>query len=219
MDYQDFKTYEPKPIKHVYIPRDDNSFRDQNLMFLRNVLNKQGPMTVKDIISEFKENKEVDAKSDKTIYRYLGKLKNLEMVTQVGKRIYIDDLKTETLFGVTAKFFLIGTHNTPFHANATVELLERRRVLAEFIGEILKNQFGGKKPVLDCLEKIMVDLTETSTQVLIDNFESASLESIEKLMASTPPGDEGTYLMDFINWLGLVISRKDLHDEIGKCFK
>ena len=178
MDYQDFKTYEPKPIKHIDIPRDDTTFRDSNLLFLRNLLNRLGPLTIKDIVREFKEGKEVEEKSDKTIYRYIGKLKDLGMVTQVGKRIYVDDLKTETLFGVTAKFFLIGTHNTPFHKSATGVLLERRKGLVEFIGEVLKHQYGSKKPNLACLERIIVDLTESSTDILIRNFESLSLEAI-----------------------------------------
>ncbi|MCE7743290.1 MAG: hypothetical protein GOP50_12640 [Candidatus Heimdallarchaeota archaeon] len=219
MEYQDFKTLEPKPIKHIFTPRDDTTFRDQNLLFLRNILNKLGPLTVKDIIKEFKKSKEVEEKSDKTIYRYLGKLKDLDMVTQVGKRIYVDDLKTETLFGVTAKFFLIGTHNTPFHNSASGELLKRREGLTEFIGEVFKHQYGGKTPNLKCLEKILIDLTETSTETLISNFENTSLEAIEKLMNVPTDGDEGTYLMDFVTWLGLVISKKDLYENLGKCFK
>lgn len=219
MEYQDFKTLEPKPIKHISTPRDGTTFRDQNLLFLRNILNKLGPLTVKDIIKEFKKSKEVEEKSDKTIYRYLLKLKDLKMVTQVGKRIYVDDLKTETLFGVTAKFFLIGTNNTPFHNSASGELLKRRKDLTEFIGEVLKHQYGGKTPNLKCLEEILVDLTEASTETLKSNFENTSLEAIEKLMNVPVDGEEGTYLMDFINWLGLVIAKKDLHEDIGKCFK
>ncbi|MHA1199758.1 MAG: hypothetical protein ACTSQF_10560 [Candidatus Heimdallarchaeaceae archaeon] len=219
MEYQDFKTIEPKPIKHIYLSREDTTFQDQNLLFLRNTLNKLGPLTVKDIIKEFKKSKDVEEKSDKTIYRYLGKLKELEMVIQVGKRIYVDDLKTETLFGVTAKFFLIGTYNTPFHKSASGEILERREALVEFIGEVLKHQYGGKSPNLKCLEEILIDLTETSTETLIANFEQTSLEAFEKVMEVPTSGDEGTYLMDFITWLGLVISRKDLHDDLGKCFK
>ncbi len=219
MEYQDFTTAQPKPIKHIHVAADDTAFRDKNLLFLRNILNKIGPLTVKEIIEEFEKSNDVDEKSDKTIYRYISKLKELDMVTQVGKRIYVDDLKTETLFGVTAKFFLIGTYNTPFHKSATGALLERRRGLVEFIGEALKHQYGGKKPNLACLEKIIVDLTESSTEIMISNFESLSLETIEKLIAGEVDGEEGNYLMDFINWLGLVISRKDLHDELGECFK
>ena len=223
MDYQDFTTINPKPIKHIPTPRDDNTFRDKNLLFLRNVLNKKGPLTVKEIIEEFrlesKHSSDIKEKSDKTIYRYIAELKKMDMVTQVGKRIYVDNLKTETLFGVTAKFFLIGTHNTPFHRNASGEILKRRKGLVEFIGDVLKHQYGGKKPNLDCLENILVDLTESSTDVLIENFESLSLESIEKLISGEIQEDEGTYLMDFINWLGLVIVRKDLHDELDKCFE
>ena len=223
MDYQDFTAVEPKPIKHIKIPRGYTTFRDKNLLFLRNILNKRGPLTVKEIVEEFKKeseiNKEIKEKSDKTIYRYIGILKELEMVTQVGKRIYVDNLKTETLFGVTAKFFLIGTHNTPFHKDAPEELINRRKGLVEFIGEVLKNQYNGKKPDLNCLENILVDLTESSTEILINNFESLSLEAIERLLVEdTESEDEGTYLMDFIIWLGLVIARKNLHDEVGKCF-
>ena len=219
MESQDFIKIHPKPVKHVYVPRDDTTFRDPNLLFLRNILNKSGPLTMKEIIEEFKKDKEVEEKSDKTIYRYLKKLKELDMVVQVGKRIYVDDLKTETLFGVTAKFFLIGTYGTPFHENAEGELLERRKVLVEFVSEVLRHQYGGRKPNLACLEKILVDLVESSTEVLINNFENTSLEAIEKLIAAPPLENEGTYLMDFINWLGLVIAKKDLHDEIDKCFK
>jgi hypothetical protein len=215
----------PKPLKHIYLPRGDTTFQDKNLLFLRNVLNKKGPMTIVEIQKEFeresRNNPDIKPKSDKSIYRYLGSLKDLGIVAQVGKRMYTenDTIKTITLFGVTANFFLIGTYNTPFHRNAKGKLLKRRKGLVEFIGEVLKHQYDGKDPDLDCLEEIMVDIIESSTEILIENFESISLDSIEKLISGQVEGDEGEYLMNLVTWLGLVIARKDLHNEVGKCFK
>ena len=223
MNYDDKVLIHPKPLKNISLPSGDTTFQDKNLLFLRNILKKKGPMTIAEIQKEFKlvsrKNDEIKEKSDKSIYRYLSSLKKLDIVTQVGKRIYTPDLRTETLFGVTANFFLIGTYNSPFHRKATGKLLKRRRGLVEFIGEVLKHQYGGKEPDLDCLEEIVVDLTESSTEVLIENFESVSLNSIEKLISGEVEGDEGDYLMNLITWLGLVIARKDLHNDVGKCFK
>jgi len=226
-DSEDSIIVHPKPLKHIHLDRGGTVFLDKNLIFLRNILKKSGPMTLEDIQKEFtresKINDEIKEKSDKSIYRYIGNLKKHGMVTQVGKRLKYQGeqkgLKAETLYGVTAKFFLIGTHNTPFHRNASGKLLKRRRDLTEFIGEVLKHQYEGKQPDLNCLEEIVVDLVESSTKVLVQNFEHISLDSVEKLDIGEVEGDEGDYLMDLITWLGLVIARKDLHNEVGKCFK
>ncbi len=222
MDHQDVITFKPKPIKHIFTITEDNWFSDKNLLFLRNTLNQKGPMSVKDILTEFKESKEVDEKSDKTIYRYLGKLKDAGIVIQVGKRIFMDEennIRTETLFGVTAKFFLIGVENSPFHDLESTEAKKARGIITEFVGHVLSNQFKSKKSNTECLEEVLIELVTDSSKVLVENFETSSIEAIEKLIASDIGPSAGNYVMDFINWLGIVLSKRDLYDKVADCFK
>jgi hypothetical protein len=93
----------------VFEVTDDNTlelFQDKNLMYILTLLRSTPYMTFKEFEEAFKtKGKE---KSNKTMYRYLKRLEEGQLIIQAGKRVYIDEnkkIRTETLYMRTAKIF------------------------------------------------------------------------------------------------------------------
>ena len=206
--------YQPKAIKHIPTIRNDPVFSDPNYLYLRQILNQKGPMTIANIVEEFKANR--NEKSIKTIYRYLGKLTDKGMIVKAGKRVYANN-KSETLYGVTAKFFLIGLETNPFTDADDEVMIRVRKTLVDFISFILKNNFDNRDFDQSCFEKKIMEWYSLANSELIKNFETASEDIINKVMTEEMTPDSGRFLMDMIFWLGLVIKRPNLVEELKDC--
>lgn len=218
MKYHDAITpgYSPKAMKHIPTERNDPIVFDSNYLFLRRILNNKGPLTIDNILEEYKEDK--NEKSIKTIYRYLGKLTDKDMVTKCGKRVY-ENNKSDTLYGITAKFFLIGVETNPFTDMGDENMTKIRKILVDFISNVLENNFEGKEIDVECFEKKIMEWYTISNSELIKNIETASEEAINKVMTAEMTADSGRFLMDVVFWLGLIIKRPTLIEEIRGCLK
>lgn len=87
-------------------------FKNPNLLFILTLLRGQNKaMTVPDLVEAFKleseKNEDLEPKSEKTIYRYLGDLLDGGLVVKGGKRVFPESehLKTQTLYMRIAKIF------------------------------------------------------------------------------------------------------------------
>ena len=65
---------------------------------------KEGPMTVRDLEKRYAELA-AEAKSDKTLYRYLKFLEKAGLVVPAGQRVTVGKTATEALYARTAKLF------------------------------------------------------------------------------------------------------------------
>ncbi|MCG3224156.1 MAG: hypothetical protein H7647_06795, partial [Candidatus Heimdallarchaeota archaeon] len=180
------------------------------------ILNNKGPLTINNILDEYKEEK--NEKSIKTIYRYLGKLTDKDMVTKCGKRVY-ENNKSDTLYGTTAKFFLVGVETNPFTDIEDKDMIKARKILVDFISNVLENNFEGKEIDVKCFEKKIMEWYAISNSELIKNIETASEEAINKVMTAEMTAESGRFLMDVIFWLGLIIKKPTLIEEIKGCLK
>jgi Fe2+ or Zn2+ uptake regulation protein len=208
--------YTPKAMKHIPSVRNDTIFSDSNYLFLRQILNQKGPLTISNIQEEFLEDK--NEKSIKTIYRYLGKLTYKGMVTKCGKRVY-ENNKSETLYGTTAKFFLIGVETNPFTDIEDKDMIKIRKTLVDFISNVLQNNFEGKEIDVQCFENKIIEWYTLANSELIKNFETASEEVINNVMTAEMTTDSGRFLMDVIFWIGLIIKNPTLLEDIRGCLK
>ncbi|MHA1347959.1 MAG: hypothetical protein ACTSVO_00230 [Candidatus Heimdallarchaeaceae archaeon] len=208
--------YAPKAMKHIPTVRNDPIFSDSNYLFLRQVLNQKGPLTINDILEEFRETN--NEKSVKTIYRYLGKLTDKGMTIKCGKRVY-ENNKSETLYGTTAKFFLIGIETNPFTDIEDKEMIQIRKTLVDFISYILQNNFEGKEIDVECFEKKIMEWYAIANSELIKNFETATEETINKVMTAEMTTDSGRFLMDVVFWIGLIIKNPTLIEDVRDCLK
>ena len=208
--------YAPKAMKHIPTARNEIILADSNHLFLRRILNNKGPLTISNILEEFRKDK--NEKSVKTIYRYLGKLIDKDIVTKCGKRVY-ENNKSETLYGITAKFFLIGVETNPFTDIEDEDMIKLRKILVDFICDVLQNNFEGKEIDVECFEKKLMEWYVISNSELIKNIETATEEAINKVMTTEMSPDSGKFLMDVVFWLGLIIKNPTLNEEIKGCLK
>ncbi|MHA1222469.1 MAG: hypothetical protein ACTSSG_04260 [Candidatus Heimdallarchaeaceae archaeon] len=220
MEYQNVITIKQRAIKSIHLSGDESFFRDKNYQFLRQKLNEKGPMTIKEIMEEFK--KEGNPKSEKTIYRYLGKLKNSEIVIPVGKKILLDEnqnIRSETLYGTSAKFFLIGAENYLFSNTNDKDILLAKEVTINFVSHVLRNLSKDKKINKECFSKFIAKVTRKANQILVENMESSSDEMLEYVMKSPLKPEVGRTIMDLILWLGLILQEKDIHKDFEQCLE
>lgn len=218
MKYQDVISIEPSIFKYVPIIVNDPSFRDDNIVFLRTILRQKGPMTVKDIVEEFKNNR--NKKSDKTIYRYLSKLTDVGIVSKIGKRVFVDEnnnIRTEALYGNSAYLFLIGIEAHPFSEKAEESILEKREQIAKVIGLFLQKQLGAKKINEQCFKKFLVRRHTNAQKKLIEIIEAGD-EEIHSLVKELEYFDTGV-ILEVVSWLGSILDNPSLVKELEKCFK
>ena len=140
------------------------------------------------------------------------------MVTKCGKRVY-ENNKSETLYGTTAKFFLIGVETNPFTDIEDKDMIKIRKTLVDFISNVLQNNFEGKEIDVQCFENKIIEWYTLANSELIKNFETASEEVINNVMTAEMTTDSGRFLMDVIFWIGLIIKNPTLLEDIRGCLK
>ncbi|NPD88159.1 MAG: hypothetical protein HGN29_05530 [Asgard group archaeon] len=218
MTYQDVISIKPSIFKHIIVDANDPTLRDENVVFLRTLLRQKGPMTVRDIVGEYENNN--NKKSDKTIYRYLGKLIEARIVAKVGKRVFIDEennIRTETLYGNRAYLFLTAADIHPFSENAEGAVLLKRDPITKLISLLLKKRFGARKTDEECLKKILVKRHTNAQDFLIQTIESGN-EEIYNLIKELEYYDTGI-ILEVVAWLGSIMNDPNIVKEIEKCFK
>ena len=173
----------------------------------------KGPLTVDELEIAFK--KSGNDKSDKSIYRYLGKLKKAGLVIEAGKRISSDQLnqiKTQTLFARVAKIIF-----APIRFYDKQKELERRSL--ELVNEILKERMGlDKSADLKCLKNKMDSIYKQKNQATKEFFESASSSNILDLIQDFEV-HELYPVLDFAGWILLFEKQPEFFNELIKCFK
>ena len=222
MKPQDVITYNRKNFKYV-----KSIEVDENHELLRKILREKGPMTIKEIISSFKnEGKE---KSEKSIYRYIKDLKDGGLITDVGKRVYRDKedkTKSETLFGSTAHFFLQGADEKDRIKN----IIDPKRSIEEkkeiqsiyqnsikLIGLILKDNFPDHTFSEDCFLELIEEIEAKSNKLLIKNVEAAEEEALNLVRQIN--SNATRWSLTVMKWLSLIINEPELNRKISKCFE
>jgi len=216
--HQDVISIQPSIFKHITVDSNDPTLRDDNVVFLRTVLRQKGPMTVRDIVEEYKE--ENNQKSDKTIYRYLSKLTEAGIVTKVGKRVFIDEennIRTETLYGNSAYLYLTASEIHPYSENAEGAVLLKREPITKVIGLFLKKKLGARRFDEECLKEILVKRHTNAQEYLVKTVESGD-EEIYNLVKELEFYDTGV-ILEVVAWLGSIMSEPNIVKEIEKCFK
>jgi DNA-binding transcriptional ArsR family regulator len=134
---------------------DDNAkkaFLDPNLSQILLILRDSNkPMTVDELEESFKA---IDQeKSSKTIYRYLKKLEDAELVVQAGKRVFSRDMKkirTKTLYMRAAKLF--------FPIKTSYEVKRQKKEIVDVIGELIGKASTRKLKSPEKLNDFIADL-------------------------------------------------------------
>jgi len=168
-------------------------------------------MTFEDIKNTFVKVDE--KKSDKTIYGYLNKLKKADLVMETGKRIITyseSQIKTLTLYSRTAKVFYIAIDlEVEGQENISDNYFE---VLSKLICEMMGIEKLDKK----CFKKIYDEFI-IKRRMDIEKLNEIKNPEILNLLATFD--SRGTqFVIDSLMWLTYINDKKELYDEMRKCF-
>ncbi|MHA1759454.1 MAG: ArsR family transcriptional regulator [Candidatus Heimdallarchaeota archaeon] len=172
----------------------------------------KGPLTVEELEIAFHDSG--NEKSDKTIYRYLNKLKKAGLVIEAGKRIFSDQnnqIKTQTLFSRVAK--IIFTPISRFDGDKNLE----KRAL-EVTNILLKERLGHNKLAESkCLLTNINQVMEMKKKIVSDIFENIKnpkvLDMVEEFDIH-----ELYPILDYLGWILVSIEQPQVLKDINKCY-
>ncbi|MFX1511753.1 MAG: winged helix-turn-helix domain-containing protein [Promethearchaeota archaeon] len=206
MEFQDIVTKKPIAFKFIWDKDTDKLLDDPNYFPIIKVLRK-GPMTFKELERAY--NKEAEPKSVKTLYRYLKKLEELDIVIPVGQRVVIGKKVTETLYGRTAgAFFSPGEKGSWWKS-------EKGKDLARQLGILVSKATNKKAPSPDCLQEIIIRFVREKQAIL------EALAESEKVSEFFWDGDFDEYLKltDYVALFSFLINQPDFLKDLMACFK
>ena len=211
MTHRDIITNKQKIVQVFTESTVEDLLADNNHRNLLHFLFK-GPLTVEELEIAFNESG--NEKSDKTIYRYLNKLKKAGLVIEAGKRIFSDQdnqIKTQTLFSRVAKIIF-----TPISRFDGDKNLEERALMVTNI--LLKERLGHKELaksacLLDNLNKVM----EVKKQIISSIFEK--IDNPELLgMVEKFDIHELYPILDYLGWILLSFENPEMIKNFNKCY-
>lgn len=189
-EFWDVISYEQCLFKVLRDEKTLKAFGNKNLAYVLKFLRDyQRPMTVKELEDAFKKEARISgnetlAKSDKTIYRYLGQLEKASLVVQAGMRMHPDKTKSQTLYGLPAKLFLPDYSATESVISPKTKDEESR--ITKGVEALVRNYFGYKKApeseagVDDLIQKFTRDFYDRKIQ-LVEKSEDELDEIIRDL--------------------------------------
>lgn len=212
MTHQDIITNQQKLVKVLPDISVGNVLDDDNHRFLLHFLVKQ-PLTVEEIKIEFQ--KSGNDKSDKTIYRYLKKLKKAGLVIEAGKRIFTDDnnqIKTQTLFSRVAKIIFTPQCKT----ERKPELKEKSLKITSML---LKDRLNLRADAdLTCIQKQVDNIAKVKNELISNHFQNSKNTELMNLI-QTMDIYELYPILDTVSWILLLNESPEVVQEIIKCFK
>ncbi|MEA2071490.1 MAG: winged helix-turn-helix domain-containing protein [Asgard group archaeon] len=204
--YQDIITNEGKMVEVFSNQKVSNILEDENHRTLLHFL-FDGPLTIDELETSF-EN-QGNKKSDKTIYRYLKKLKKAGLVIEAGKRIYSDDNKqvhSKTLFSRAAKIIYAPT-NRIFQDEDSAKAFK--------LTELLFKEYTGAKSSLSIqnIKEAIENITKQKNAIVSEIFRNSNNPELNKLVNEFDI-QELIPIFDFVGWI-LVVHK---HPEFIKDF-
>jgi len=214
MQSQDVISFQPERIKIIRDKKAIEALYDPNHYPIIKALRK-GPMTVREIEKAYKKEakgiEDLDAKSDKTIYRYLKVLEKAGLVVPAGQRVVMGKTATETLFARTAEAFLGDDTSSEYWETDAAKLISK------IVGKMLGKSYGDRTPDFACMEKFMqkwdretskqtLAIMETADEELYDLFASVDWKSKNKVLS-------------FVGDFTIILNKPKLLEALKNCFK
>ena len=147
-------TFTPDRVKIIREKDEIKTLYDPNHGPIIRALRK-GPMTVRELEEAYKKEaktkEDLEAKTDKTIYRYLKDLKKANLVVEAGKRVKIGKTATESLFSRTAEAFVVHDIDDEHWG------CDEGQALCKTVGLMLGKSLGAKSLDEKCMQQFMMD--------------------------------------------------------------
>ena len=214
MEVQDVITFKPERAKVIKDPKIIDTLKDPNHWPILKALRK-GPMTVRELEKEYAKlaakDKEIEPKSEKTIYRYLKELKKAGLVASAGQRVEIGKTATETLFTRSADMFMIHGKTTDYRRD------ESGQSLAKAVASGLSHLYGKREIDIRCLEDFLSVLEKKGNDELIRFVEIADAKALDDLAQIS--WKKKDYAIERITILSIILNTPELFKKLEKCFK
>ncbi|MHA1346604.1 MAG: hypothetical protein ACTSVO_04125 [Candidatus Heimdallarchaeaceae archaeon] len=184
---------------------------------------REGPMTVKQITEKYNESVRHKAiklgipkdafekmkRSEKTIYRYIKKLTDLEIVTISGQRLVIGKTATENLYSRSSKVFLLyNRENRWWDESENKAIIQRAARILQVVEEIPKID-------LNCFSKRIVDLLKFGESYV---FEALNKKHDEVALILAEGGlEESKKLLSIIN-IATMLYSEEKEKNLLKCY-
>jgi len=189
-------------------------FHDENLMYILTLLRSTTYMTFKELEEAFRSKGK--AKSNKTIYRYLKRLEEGQLVVQAGKRVWSDEkkkIRTETLYMRTAKIFFPKKDKTWEKSEETTNESDYFKALEVLLSKRLKMKVKPDNNLKSVVWKLKNSLAEFGTEVIKNADENSAA------LISSLDWESINSLLEIVGMLAL-LTEEETHwkKEILSCF-
>ncbi len=203
-DYQDFITYASQSLKHL--TTEQQELADAHLLIIRNLRNRY--LTAKEIHNlYFDKKRKKHSKTIKTIYRYLERLEDADIVAVAGHRITKGSRVAEKLYTRTANVFIRESSDEEM---CKERLDEYTRILLKFISILFKVKDSNLNLFKDVFSKFFDYLPNVSTELLNS---IATDEEITDYFAKTEIRSVN-YILDLSATFGTLIRHPELLEQI-----
>jgi hypothetical protein len=214
MVHQDVITFKPERIKIIYDKKINEVLLDPNHVPIIRVLRK-GPMTVQELKDAYAKEAEADpdleAKSDKTIYRYLKVLEDAKLVVPAGQRVVIGVTATQTLFSRTAEVFITGQSEQEYWS------CESGKDLCDQIARLLSKILGDKKADTNCIVKFMNEFDAMGNKYIVSLVEDADDELVDLITGIDWAHKDK--VLNYVSVFATALNNPDLFEKLRTCFK
>lgn len=190
---------------------------------------RKGPMTVKDLEVEYNKivekqikgmdlaKKEKDAlfekmkRKGKTLYKYLDFLIKNDVIMEAGKRVRTGQTAAETLYGRTAKFFVLSSKT-----KNKKPVFEDNEIW-QTVGSIIGKQRNKTNVDFDCLIKLIETIYDSIQTARVNTFTKYS-EELSKISQKITFED-----LNEIAWIletfHIISSSSEFENKLKDCFK
>jgi hypothetical protein len=210
--YQDVVNYKPAFLKVISDEKALKALMDPNYEKIMAILRKK-PKTVQEITVDFNKKAEIchltKPRANKTIYRYLKALEELELVIPAGQRVVVGKTASENLYTRTARIF--RREDIDWMSEKGTDWTRR---FATILGYMLGTSVH--EASIECIQKFLKNWNETKLTTLEEFAKTATDDTFELITEG-----EWEELIHFIDWVyifGTLIEKPKLLEELHACF-
>ena len=186
------------------------SDKDSAMFLEKDSLSPDDHSLIRSLYKECKINKE--KKSVTSIYRYIKKLEEHDLVFQVGRRIESGGRTTKALYGRTAKIFIPSIYTKAYwNSSRSLKIIESiTKILALTLGK------EAKESSIDCLKEVIKSLDKASSHEVADLMQDHNDEITE--ITKGMGFKEMDKIYDWIGTLVLLLNAQEYTEKIRECF-
>jgi Fe2+ or Zn2+ uptake regulation protein len=207
---QDVIIQEPELVRTTFDPSQISLLQTPRYLDLVRIIHEKGPLTLGEMAAEYaKLEKDVQAKSDSTVYRYLTLLKESNLVQEAGQRISEGKIHSRTLYSLPARYLIIDEAEIAWESSYGQGIFKNLVTILK----ILDQNKPIDEPALFQWQLAFQRSVDEDKQRLIKSKDPEILEILAVW------GPYSIYeLMEYLGWISFLIKDPKAQEAFLKCF-